>query len=296
MRRMLELTRTGVHMSGNKKVVVTKKDLSESVETFKGSVPYSIGHAQNEQLPKLGGVESVALSDDGNTLVGIVDYNELGEEAFEKKLFDDWSVCLKTNPEGKRYLHHLAAEGSVPPAVKGLKVLEVLNLSDASVETVQFPESADDDLIILSSAQTKSDKEKSSMGKTVEELEAELEKQKAANDKLKSDNDVLLSDKKASSEASKTAATERIKKAAEGKIPAGNIADVIALADALPAETIELKDADGKSEKLQPSALLERILGVTRKLVDDTEAIELSDKLPKSMKKDEEIGSLMNCI
>ena len=299
MKKLLELTKTGAYVNGDRAVTVTKEILAQADETFVGSVPLAIGHAQDERLPKIGEVLQVSLKDGGNTLAGIVDFNKIGDALFGEGLYDQWSVALKKNAEGKYYLHHVAFLGEVPPAVKGLRILEDLDLSDPDIETVQFqkPEKGEGYCLLPSSGENQ--QKESVMAKTVEELEQELaaEKEKTAN--LEKENGVLLSDKQKNQAAVKADSIARVKKAAEGKIPAGELPALIALADSLPTGEIELKDGEGKVEKISPASLLERFLSGMKPIVGDNPPLEidLGDRFQGSRSGEPAaIGSLMGCV
>lgn len=141
--KRLELAKTGNH--GIDGTVLTKKDLQEAVETFEGKAPISIGHqmAKEDWFPSFGSVLTAELVEDPEsedaTLIGDVEMSELLAEAYDDGLYTGWSISLPARAsDGKRYIHHLAFLGAVPPKIKDLKVLEQLKKKD----TIDMSESA----------------------------------------------------------------------------------------------------------------------------------------------------------
>ncbi|MEM1542875.1 MAG: hypothetical protein QXV82_09630 [Ignisphaera sp.] len=123
----IELVRAGTFGG----VTVTPGDLQELVSTFKGEVPITLGHSLADFMPAFGWVRSVKLK--GDSLWGEVELNDLLKSAFEQGLYKKWSVGIRRDPEtGKKYLHHVAFLGAVPPKIKDLKLFkgEVVNMGD----------------------------------------------------------------------------------------------------------------------------------------------------------------------
>lgn len=125
--KRIELARPGTYGD----VVVTPKDLAEIAATFQGDAPIVIGHdmARRDTFPRFGSVTAVLWQDAARLLLGDIELNDLLAEAWDNKLYTKWSIGSRLQSDGRRYLHHLAILGAVPPAVKGLKLV---NLSDAA--------------------------------------------------------------------------------------------------------------------------------------------------------------------
>jgi len=105
---------------------ITEKDLDELVETFQGEVPITLGHSLADFMPAFGWVTSVEKKD--GSLIGEVELNDLLKEAFEQGLYKKWSAGIRRDPvTGKKYLHHVAFLGAVPPKIKDLKVFQSFN-------------------------------------------------------------------------------------------------------------------------------------------------------------------------
>ncbi len=279
MRRTLELARVGVHGVGGKRV--TEQDLKEIVETFPGSAPITIGHELADWMPAFGKVTRVKYDPKTGTLSGTTEVSDVLAEAWEAGLYDAWSIgAPRRATDGKRTLHHLAFLGAVPPAVKGLKVLQAVNLADVAAE----------DSITNTT-------EEGPMKKTAEQLEAELaqEKQareaaelraKTAEDKLEAAGETELSDVERENVDLKQRLAAGKKQAllgaARGKVPKAREADLVALADAVAGgktDTIELADSDGKKETVSALELLTRIFSAMATPVREGE-LDLGDGQP----------------
>jgi hypothetical protein len=112
-----------VGMFGSDGTKITKQDLADCAETFDGKCPVSLGHKLADYLPKFGNVSKVALTSDGESLSGDVELHDLLADAVDEKFYEDVSVGINTRKvDGKRYLHHLAYLGAVPPKIRDLKV------------------------------------------------------------------------------------------------------------------------------------------------------------------------------
>jgi hypothetical protein len=122
----LELVRTGKFGD----VEITEKDLEELVQNFQGEVPITLGHTLADYMPAVGWVKRIEKKD--GSLIGEVELNDLVKEAFEQGLYKKWSVGIRKQQDGKKYLHHVALLGAVPPKIKDLKILKEVNLSDCS--------------------------------------------------------------------------------------------------------------------------------------------------------------------
>jgi len=129
----IELVRVGTFGD----VSITYQDLEELVSTFKGEVPITLGHSLADFMPAFGWVKSLKL--EGDSLYGEVELNDLLKEAFEQKLYQKWSVGIRKDPEtGKKYLHHVAFLGAVPPKIKDLKLFkgDMVNMGDVEEKWV----------------------------------------------------------------------------------------------------------------------------------------------------------------
>jgi hypothetical protein len=136
--RTLELARTGEW--GRDGSPVTRKDLAEAVETFAGRPPLTVGHIPKEQKegPRYGQVLSVSLADNGNTLLGQVEFGDAANGAYLEGAFDRWSISIpRRGRDGKRYLHHLALLGGTPPKIPGLRELDVVSYEYADDDTIE---------------------------------------------------------------------------------------------------------------------------------------------------------------
>ncbi len=126
--KRLELARTGSF--GSDGAEITLADLQEILETFDGKCPVSLGHYMTKQdwWPSWGNVETIDLVIDENgvdaTLLGDVSLAPILAEAIDEGFYTGWSISMpRRASDNKRYLHHLAMLGSVPPKIRDLKVL-----------------------------------------------------------------------------------------------------------------------------------------------------------------------------
>lgn len=132
--KRLELARTGQFgMDGTE---LTLKDLREAVETFEGTPPLSIGHqmAKEDWFPRFGSILSVELAENADgingTLSGDVEMNEILSDAYDQGFYTGWSISLpQRGSDSKRYIHHLAFLGAMPPKIRDLKVIQELKKS-----------------------------------------------------------------------------------------------------------------------------------------------------------------------
>lgn len=116
-----ELVHTG--MFGPDGIVITKADLADCAQTYDGKCPVTLGHKLADWMPKFGNVKSVELSTDGESLSGDVEMHDDLADAVDEKFYDDISVGIQTRKkDGKKYLHHLAFLGAIPPKIRDLKV------------------------------------------------------------------------------------------------------------------------------------------------------------------------------
>jgi hypothetical protein len=136
--RTLELARTGEW--GRDGAAITRRDLAEVAETFAGGPPLTVGHIPKDQRegPRYGQIRSVSLSDNGNTLLGQVEFGDAANDAYTRGEFDRWSVSIpRRGKDGKRYLHHLALLGETPPKIPGLRELDVVSYQYADDDTIE---------------------------------------------------------------------------------------------------------------------------------------------------------------
>jgi hypothetical protein len=118
-----------VGMFGPDGVTITRKHLEDCAQTFDGKCPATLGHRLADWMPKFGNVKAVELQNDGDSLVGDVEVNDLLADAVDAKFYEDVSVGIqKRKSDGKYYLHHLAFLGAVPPKIRDLKVFDDLGV------------------------------------------------------------------------------------------------------------------------------------------------------------------------
>jgi hypothetical protein len=131
MRAMKTIKRELAHvgMFGQDGTKITKQDLADVAETFDGKGPISLGHKLADWMPKFGNTKSLVLSEDGESLTGELEINDVLADAVDEKYYEDLSVGLKSRAaDGKRYLHHVAFLGAVPPKIRDLKVFSDLGV------------------------------------------------------------------------------------------------------------------------------------------------------------------------
>ncbi len=135
--KRMELARVG--QFGMDGAEITLEDLREVKETFDGHAPVSIGHDMTKDKdwwPSFGNVVALDLeeAEDGinATLSGDVMLDIVLAEAIDQGFYDGWSISMpKRGSDSKRYLHHLAFLGAVPPKIRDLKILKELRDSGA---------------------------------------------------------------------------------------------------------------------------------------------------------------------
>jgi hypothetical protein len=135
--KRMELARLG--QFGMDGAAITLQDLREVKETFDGRAPVSIGHDMTKKedwWPSFGNVVSLELqeNEDGTeaTLSGDVMLDIVLAEAIDQGFYDGWSISIpQRGSDSKRYLHHLAFLGAVPPKIRDLKILKELRDSGA---------------------------------------------------------------------------------------------------------------------------------------------------------------------
>ena len=145
--KRLELARTG--QFGMDGTTLTLQDLQEAVETFEGTAPVSIGHqmAKEDWFPRFGSILTVELTEDpdgeNGVLSGDVQMSEILAEAYDQGFYTGWSISLpQRGSDQKRYIHHLAFLGAIPPKIRDLKIIQELkdtasiDMSDCSSNSI----------------------------------------------------------------------------------------------------------------------------------------------------------------
>ena len=124
---------------------LTPEIIQEVVETFSEvkEAPVTVGHTYADYMPAFGWVKSVWANEDFTLLFGEVELLPPLKDFFEEGYYKKWSVGIRKRPrDGKRYLHHLAFLGAVPPAIKGLQIIKMAEGEEAEIyefaEKVRF--------------------------------------------------------------------------------------------------------------------------------------------------------------
>jgi hypothetical protein len=258
--RTLELARTGEW--GQDGSAITRKDLAEAAETFAGRPPLTVGHIPKDQKegPRYGQVLAVSLADEGNTLVGRVEFGDAANEAYAAGLFDQWSVSIpRRGKDGKRYLHHLALLGETPPKIPGLRELDAVS----GLPTASYEYADDDTIETYSFAGTMKEREEDGMD-PAKEL-AELKERQAA---LEAENKKLLEEKAEREKAAADEAAAR-QRAEEAAVKTGG--------GGQPAEGGE-KGGDDFSDRIA------RMEGELRKSRTDAFMAKVGEKLPEGLR------------
>lgn len=150
--KRMELARTGSF--GPDGAAVTLQNLQDVVDTFDGKCPVSLGHYMTKQdwWPSWGNVETIELVKDVNGIDGVlhgdVSMQPVLAEAIDSGFYTGWSISIPARAsDNKRYLHHLAMLGSVPPKIRELKLLASVeakpeNAIDAKGEGMAFSDQA----------------------------------------------------------------------------------------------------------------------------------------------------------
>ena len=122
----IELAKVGLWGSTDNATPLTLEDLREVVETFPEvkEVPITIGHSLSDWMPAFGWIKGLELDEEEGVLYGDAELSDILKEAYEKGLYKKWSIGIRRRAsDGKRYLHHVAFLGAVPPKIKDLKVV-----------------------------------------------------------------------------------------------------------------------------------------------------------------------------
>ena len=251
----IELARPGKF--GQDGTVVTEQDLADVAETFKDEAPVTLGHQLADWMPAFGWVKSVAWDAAKKVLTGDVQLGDMLTDAEAAGLYKKWSVGIRTLADtGKRYLHHLAFLGAIPPKVKGLNII---NMADAQT-TWTF---GDD------TPPPQNPNKETTVEKTPEQIAAEATAAAEAAAQTQKEHTELSDQLSGTKEelATLTAQVREVKRSAlksaiAGRIPAALHPAVLQLADSLPMQaTIELADDKGVKTHKSPLDLLIDILG-----------------------------------
>lgn len=268
--RQWVLCRTGTF--GQDGATITEKDIDELVETFPGRrPPIAIGHnmAYDDKMPQFGAVLDVWKKKTRGAvqLIGDVKLIEAMDPVFDQGAYQGWSVSIpREAATGKRYLHHLALCGSVPPKIPGLKEIGISYGDKEEKEIFSFT----DKIEFQEDSMTDEDKKK------MEELEKKNKDLQEENEALKKkpadkkDNDFSELEKKYDALEKKYEAREAetrksrvasFMKAVAEKVPAGVKAKVQALADQLVGiPEFSFSDEEGKEAKGDALNLFEDVL------------------------------------
>jgi hypothetical protein len=249
--RTLELARTGEW--GQDGAAITRQDLAEVTETFAGRPPLTVGHIQANQRegPRYGQVLRAGLADEGNTLIGTVEFGDAANTAFLRGEYNGWSVSIpRRGKDGKRYLHHLALLGDTPPKSPGLQELDSVSYDYADgdkVETYSFGGAI---------------KEQGDAQVT----EEEAKKLEAEKKRLEEENKKLLKEKEDLEKAAANSTTVPEAKPGDAAVP--------------PKET----PADGKASGDDYSDRLARVEGELRKSRVDALMAKAGGKIPEGLR------------
>ncbi len=323
--RKLELAKVGEWGANSDKI--TTGDLKEAVETFTAGRPVGLGHAvmRRDDAPSYGKVWSVSLTENGNALVGDVEFSEELNKLYESGKYNGWSVSLpKRKKDGKTYFHHLAFLGATPPKIPGLKDLGQVSFNYADGDEVIVYEFSgairdfDDDIF---------NKENSMDPEEIKKMQEELAAMKAELEKLRQEKKELeeklagLEGKKdgkedePKSEVPKEFADQMNAMKAEmqknrisafkakvsGKVPAGLMGEVEALGTALSASnfadsSVEFAD-NGKSTKANPLDLLASILSkMPQPVVEGFSGVEFADSVNGDGKNENYASKMMGAM
>ena len=270
--RTLELARTGEW--GQDGAAITRRDLAEVTETFAGRPPLAVGHikADRKEGPRYGQVLSVSLGDEGNTLLGTVQFADAANAAYVRGEYDGWSVSIpRRGKDGKRYLHHLALLGETPPKIPGLRELESVSYDYGDGDEVQ----------------TYSFKGTINEKGDAQVTEEEAKKLEAEKKRFEEENKKLLEEKEAREKAD-AAAKEKAEGAAgaDSKTTAGQEAEE----GAAGAEYSDrLKRVEGELRKSRvealmakaggkvPEGLRDKVRALADRLAGDEDAFNFSD-------------------
>lgn len=276
----MEIARTG--QFGFDGTTLTFQDLTEAVETFGKTAPVTIGHQMTKEdwFPQFGQILSVKLEavegdDEASVLIGDVEFNELAAEAFEQGLYTGWSVSLPRRPaDGKRYIHHLALLGAVPPKIRDLKILQEMKKPVPADFGENGSISSADVFCFLFSDEITNREEKKEVtdeeAKKLEEENAALKKKVKDLEKNGKDFADVNARLTATEQEIKAEKIKALSAAAEGKVPAAQTAAVKELGDVLFGESHEFADADGnKTSRRAVDVLIDVLSAIPKPTLDN---------------------------
>jgi HAMP domain-containing protein len=273
----IELARTGLADNGQ---WVFSTDLQEIVATFaeQGEAPITLGHAKSDRAPAFGRVKSVELDDNGLVLSGDVEFHPALKDAFDQGLYTKWSIGAPKRPsDGKRYLHHVAMLGAVPPAIKGLRTLSelgVVELADRDGTEFEF-----------STASNPTDPTDTTMAKDPgsnppPQQQPDQQPPIQAADKPNAEVERLQQQVASMQEDLRKSQLQALRKVGEGRLPEPALNQLVELADqvaqGMPADTLELSDKDGNKSK---SRVIDAIAAIVAQIPQPVQpgALELGD-------------------
>lgn len=287
--KRLELAKTGnFGMDGT---ALTLQHLQEVAETFDGNVPVTIGHemAKEDWFPRFGTVLTLEIQEgeeEESVLVGDVQMNDLLAEAYEEGMYTGWSVSFPARAsDGKRYFHHLAFLGAVPPKIKDLKVIQemekgkAIDMGEAKIEStfnyaqIDFKEEG--------MSVKKPEKQTKEPEKKTPEAGAEENKKQQPGEYQFSDQQLKHLNK--GLEMYKEGKRDKLAAAAKDLIPEEQKSVLMEFCDSLADnDELEFSDAEGKKEKRAPvDVLIDIFSSIPRSTVLNTE-MQFSEPAGKS--------------
>jgi hypothetical protein len=265
-----ELVKVGTFGSiDGKPVTITPQMLADIKTTFDGKVPVTLGHTLADWMPKFGTVTK--LREDLSTPASLVfdqEMNDVLADAVDQKFYEESSVGIRRNTEGKYYLHHNGMLGAVPPKIRDLK-----NFADLGAVYMGDQEGEDPKAQIVIKTGVE---EKAPAQEPVPEEKPTPEEEKV-DAQLKAENEALktqLADVNAQALKNAKAGLTTVM---DGRIPKAKQALVLNLADQLGVEEkLELADESGGKESVTGIEILRRVLDSIPKAVNPGRA-ELGD-------------------
>jgi hypothetical protein len=227
--RRMELARTGTF--GANGASITLQNLQDVV---------SLGHQMTRQdwWPSWGNVEALELIKDPNgtdgKLVGDVSLHPVVAKAVDDGFYPSWSVSIpERETDGKRYLHHLALLGAVPPAIRDLKIIATVRPDNA----IDAKEAAFADQAFYSFADFPEAKEGDDMGQETKKPITPVPEQVPAKDKTAAAetefSDTIKRQDQRMKGILKESARTKVKASIGGRWPAGKQDELTQFADAL---------------------------------------------------------------
>jgi hypothetical protein len=274
--RTLELARAG--RWGQDGAAITREDLAEVAETFTARRPLTIGHVppDGKEGPRYGQALNVRLAENGNLLVGDVEFGDEANRLYTGGLYDGWSVSIpRRAADGKRYLHHLALLGATPPKIPGLKEIESASYEYADGDNIKT-------LSFGGAIKTQGEP------RVTEKEAAELAER---NKKLEEENKKLLDEKKAKEELEAAAKAEGEKKK-DGETAAateetGGAGDSGAEGGKDFSDRLAKMEAEVRKSRVEalmakvgqrlPQGLRDKVRGLANQLAGEDEAFNFSD-------------------